>query len=104
MLTLLSTVVAPVFSDGELIITSVRITSELLIQVERNLCGHPATNEILRAICPELPPQEKAFWDGSTTGLAIRPKGGVRGAAQTGDIQVGLDDLEAVIVYWRPLY
>jgi len=86
-LTLLSTVVAPKFSGGMLALTPVKITADLLSQVSRNLCGHP---------------QKKAFWDGSTRGLAIRPKGGVRASTQDGDTIVTLDDLEAVLVDWTP--
>ena len=76
--------------------------SILLHQVDRNLCGHPVTNSILRAICPTLPESKREFWDGSTTGLAVRPKGGVRNAGQEGDTRITLDDLEAALVSWIP--
>ncbi|RLC17907.1 MAG: hypothetical protein DRI57_09165 [Deltaproteobacteria bacterium] len=101
-LTLLSTVVAPKFSGGMLALTPVKITADLLSQVSRNLCGHPVTSEVLQKIFPALPEQKKAFWDGSTRGLAIRPKGGVRASTQDGDTKVTLDDLEAVLVDWTP--
>ena len=56
----------------------------------------------IRDRCPTLPEAERGFWDGSTVGLAVRPKGGVRGAGQTGDTLVTLGDLEAVLVEWKP--
>ena len=105
MITLLSTVVAPEFAAGSLVVKPVDVRNELSIllhQVDRNLCGHPVTNKVLRAICPALPESIKEFWDGSTEGLAVRPKGGVRNAAQEGDTQVTLDDLEAALVRWVP--
>ena len=101
---LLSTVVAPSFVSGSISLVRVDITPELLAQVTRNLCGHPVTIGVLKDIYPGLPNQEKAFWNGEGEALAIRPKGGVRGASATGDTQVTLDDLEAVLVYWHPAY
>lgn len=104
-LTLLSTVVAPAFTAGSLDLSprDGQDLVDLLSQVDRNLCGHPATNAMLRAVCPTLPAPERAFWDGSSIGLAVRPKGGVRGTAAAGDTQVSsLSDLEAVLVKWRP--
>lgn len=103
-ITLLSTVVAPSFTDGRLTIREVSVSDaffhHLLAGVDRNLCGHPLTDKVLRSVCPSLPPQERAFWDGASEGLAVRPKGGVRGASQTGDTEVTLDGLEAVLVSW----
>lgn len=103
-LTLLSTVVAPHFGSGTLRLIAVPTAElpQLLEGVTRNLCGHPVTDALLRAACPVLPPQERAFWDGSTTGLAVRPRGGVRGAQAAGDTAVaGLQLLEAVLVLWE---
>ena len=106
MTTLLSTVVAPTFGiTGQLHLTpvSTKDLPALLGGVTRNLCGHPLTDAILRAACPWLPAQERAFWDGNTTGLAVRPRGGVRGAQAAGDTAVScLDHLEAVLVRWVP--
>jgi hypothetical protein len=100
---LLSTVVAPAFVAGQLTIVPVEITSDLLTQVHRNLCGHPPTLAALAEVCPTLPaPERGAFWDGEGLAVAIRPRGGVRGAAQSGDTPVTLADLEAVMVSWRP--
>lgn len=104
MITLLSTVVAPAFSAGALVITPVYADQlpGFLRGVTRNLCGHPVTVAVLKELCPTLPEAERGFWDGSTVGLAVRPKGGVRGAGQTGDTLVTLGDLEAVLVEWKP--
>lgn len=104
MITLLSTVVAPEFAAGLLSVSPVdpETLKELLPHIDRNLCGHPATIRVLKDLCPSLPESERAFWDGSTTGLAVRPRGGVRNAAQAGNTQVTLDDLEAALVYWMP--
>jgi len=99
---LLSTVVAPEFSSGALVIAPVELTPELLSRVTRNLCGHPATIAALRGLYPDLPEAERGYWDGIDIGLAVRPRGGVRGARQTGDTQVSLADLEAVLVEWYP--
>jgi len=106
MITLLSTVVAPEFAAGSLVVEPVDVKNELSIllrQVNRNLCGHPVTNQVLRGICPTLPESKREFWDGSTEGLAVRPKGGVRNAAQEGDTRVCLEDLEAALVRWVPV-
>lgn len=102
MLTLLSTVVAPAFAAGRLELEPVNITPALLADVTRNLCGHPLTDAVLRAVYPDLPTQERAFWTGDTLGLAVRPRGGVRAATTEGDTQVTLADLEAVLVRWFP--
>jgi hypothetical protein len=101
MITLLSTVVAPSFTAGTLELKPVDDLADALNSVSRNLCGHPITDSVLRSICPNLPAQEKGFWDGSTIGLAVRPKGGVRGAQANGDVSVTLEDLEAVFVVWK---
>lgn len=97
MYTLLSTVVAPSFTNGTLTVTPVELTTELLAQVERNLCGHPITTELLKSLFPYLPEAEKAFWDGSTLGLSVRPRGGVRGG---GDVEISWDSLECAVVTW----
>ena len=104
MITLLSTVVAPSFSAGALVLTPVHADQlpGFLRGVTRNLCGHPVTVGVLRELCPTLPESERGFWDGSTVGLAVRPRGGVRGAGQQGDTLVTLGDLEAVLVEWKP--
>jgi hypothetical protein len=104
VITLLSTVVAPAFSAGALVITPVYADQlpGFLRGVTRNLCGHPVTVGVLKELCPTLPEAERGFWDGSTVGLAVRPRGGVRGAGQTGDTLVTLGDLEAVLVEWKP--
>jgi len=106
-LTLLSTVVAPTFSEGRLEITPIHgeeNVRSMLERVNRNLCGHPVTTAVLKAACPSLPEQERAFWDGVQNGLAIRPKGGVRASKAEGDTPVAtLDDLEVVMVKWVPL-
>jgi hypothetical protein len=102
-ITLVSTVVAPSFSAGRLEITPIT-TGELptfLANVTRNLCGHPITDAVLRAVCSTLPMPERAFWTGEGHALAVRPKGGIRGAHQEGDTEVTLDDLEAVLFYWE---
>lgn len=103
-ITLLSTVVAPAFVAGRLELKPVNRDElpALLGRVTRNLCGHPVTDKVLRDVHPSLPAPEKAFWAGEGIGLAVRPKGGVRGAGQQGDVQVSLADLEAVLVTWRP--
>jgi hypothetical protein len=106
MITLLSTVVAPSFSAGALVLTPVYADQlpGFLRGVTRNLhtCWH--TEDVLRMHCPTLPKAERddGEWDGDTVGLAVRPKGGVRGASQQGDTLVTLGDLEAVLVEWKP--
>lgn len=104
--TLLSTVVAPTFGvRGRLEITPID-GEELRVAlhcVTRNLCGHPTTDGVLRTICHSLPLPERGFWDGQGQGLAVRPRGGVRAAAATGDTQVTIADLEAVVVFWNPI-
>ena len=47
-----------------------------------------ATVEVLRTLCPTLPEAKRGFWDGTGTALAVRPRGGVRGASATGDTAV----------------
>lgn len=103
MITLLSTVVAPSFSAGALVLTPVYADQlpGFLRGVTRNLCGHPVTVGVLRELCPTLPEAERGFWDGSTVGLAVRPRGGVRGAGATGDTAVTVEDLEAAIFWWE---
>lgn len=64
--------------------------------------GHAATVEVLCTLCSTLPEAKRGFWDGTGTALAVRPRGGVRGASATGDTAVTLDDLEAVLITWRP--
>ena len=105
-ITLLSTVVAPSFEDGRLTITSLLREDTIiaaLAAVTRNLNGHPLTDAALRAVCPSLPAPERAFWDGSTLALAVRPKGGVRAAASNGDTAVTIDDLEFAYVTYAKL-
>jgi hypothetical protein len=102
-ITLVSTVVAPTFARGVISIDkTVTDLTVILPHVTRNLCGHPLTNEVLKSIHTDLPAPEKGFWDGKGIALAVRPKGGVRGAAQTGDTKVGMVDLEAVLFTWHP--
>jgi len=103
--TLLSTVVAPRFGTGTLYLLEIPAEKlpGYLAEVTRNLCGHPVTDGVLRAVCPSLPAPERAFWDGADPGLAVRPRGGVRGAQANGDTQVaGLEQVEAVLVTWVP--
>lgn len=103
MYTLLSTVVAPRFERGCLNVEPISVDRlrELLPHVTRNLCGHPATDALLREVCPELPPAERGFWAGDTPGIAVRPRGGVRGAAGA-DVPVTMEAIEAAIVTWTP--
>lgn len=102
-ITLVSTVVAPKFGNGRLELTEVskEYLLTLLPLVQRNLCGHPITDSVLRALCPSLPQPERAFWGGEGFALAVRPRGGVRAARQEGDTEVTLDDLEAVLFRWE---
>jgi hypothetical protein len=104
-ITLLSTVVAPVFETGT--ITMQKISTRMsaggkkyLDIVKKNFCGHPLTNDVLKSIRPDLPEPVSGFWDGEGWALAIRPKGGVRAAAQSGDTSVSLNDVEAVLFRW----
>ena len=103
MITLVSTVVAPKFEAGRLELEAVdrEYLLALLPRVTRNLCGHPMTDAVLRTECPSLPVPERAFWAGDGFALAVRPRGGVRGARQEGDTEVTLDDLEAVLYRWE---
>ena len=102
-ITLLSTVVAPTFQSGELSIIAVgkEELPDLLGRVNRNLCGHPITNKVLREVCPTLPENKREFWDGHSLALAARPKGGVRKSSEDGDTQVTLDDLEFALVEYE---
>jgi hypothetical protein len=102
---LLSTVVAPSFRSATLRIEELTSEqfSELLAQVDTNLCGHPVTNQALRQIRPDLPEPQKAFWQGDGIAIAARPKGGVRGASVTGDTPVTLDDLEFCRITYEAL-
>jgi len=102
-ITLVSTVVAPKFGNGRLELTEVdhEYLLVLLPRVTRNLCGHPVTDAVLREVCPTLPTPERAFWTGEGHALAVRPKGGVRGARQEGDTAVTLEDVEAVLFRWE---
>lgn len=102
-ITLVSTVVAPRFETGQLNIEAVdrEYLLALLPKVDRNLCGHPVTDAVLRAECSTLPEPERAFWGGEGFALAVRPRGGVRAARQEGDTEVTLDDLEAVLFRWE---
>ena len=102
-LTLTSTAVVPSFSHGQLTVVPVEINADILAQVERNLHGHGLTVDALRGLCLELPTAERGFWDGTGTALAIRPKGGVRGAGTSGDTPVQIADLEAVLISWKPI-
>ena len=101
---LISTVVAPSFTSGTLVVHAVdhNKLADLLGQVTVNLHGHAATVDVLRTLCPTIPEAKRGFWDGTGTALAVRPRGGVRGASANGDTAVTLDDLEAVLVTWRP--
>ncbi len=103
MITLVSTVVAPVFKSGMLELTEVdrNYLLVLLPRVTRNLCGHPITDSVLRALCPALPQPERAFWNGEGLALAVRPRGGVRAARQEGDTEVTIEDIEAVLFRWE---
>jgi len=101
---LLSTVVAPSFRSATLRIEELTCEqfAELLAQVNTNLCGHPATNAVLRQIRPDLPEPVKAFWQGDGVAIAARPRGGVRGASVVGDTPVSLDDLELCKITYHP--
>lgn len=104
-LELLSTVVAPSFSAGQLIVRPVSLEElpSLLARVSINRHGHPATITMLRRICPELLDSVRGFWDGSGEALVVRPRGGVRMAAQVGDTEVTrVDELEATLIRWVP--
>ncbi len=96
---LLSTAVLPAFESG--ILVARKLTAEaflsLLPRVTHNLCGHSATDAVLRKFYPNLPPAERGFWSGDGEAIAARPRGGVR---QSPDVQVTLDDLEFVQFIW----
>ena len=101
---------------GSLVCTP--LTSEQFAEVinsadeVRNFCGHPATTNVLNASGLNIPAQlvvtdsegnpvlnrfgspQGQFWDGVGVAVAARPRGGVRAAAQTGDTEVSLNDLE----------
>lgn len=101
--TLLSTAVVPRFEAGTLRVEPVDLADlpAILRRVTRNLCGHPATNDVLKTLCPTLPVPERGFWDGTGVAVAVRPRGGVRGGHQS-DVAVTVDDLEAAVVKWMP--
>lgn len=103
-ITLLSTVVAPLFCDATIHLKRIRLANlpAALARVTVVRAGHAATLTVLREICPSLPPQEPGFWDGTGKAIAVRPRGGVRGAKSTGDTAVTLNDLEAVWVEFVP--
>lgn len=102
-ITLVSTVVAPVFASGRLHLEVVdrNYLLQLLPLVSRNLCGHPITDSVLRAVCPSLPQPERAFWNGEGLALAVRPRGGIRNARAEGDTEVTLAEVEAVLFRWE---
>jgi len=104
MFTLISTVVAPTFESGTLLVTKIDNNLQWFLEnVTINLHGHAATVAVLKELVPTLPDAHRGFWDGTTQAIAVRPKGGVRGAAG-GDTQVTLQDLEAVVVTWMTRY
>ena len=96
--TLVSTIVAPAFTDCTISVKALTAEAfaDLLPHVTKNMCGHPLTIAALTEAFPNLPPQERGFWDGRGVALAARPKGGVRGAVASGDTAVSLADLEFV--------
>jgi len=103
---LLSTVVAPAFVSGMIILTSLS-KEELVgylkeVKPGNNLCGHPVTNNLLKRMVPELPEPNRGFWKGSGIGIAVRPKHGVRGAAANGDTYINnISDLEWVMIKFQ---
>lgn len=103
-ITLTSTIVVPAFANGRLHVMRVDgadVLASLLDKVAVNLHGHPATVEVLRSLCAELPEAKRGFWDGTGRALAVRPRGGVRAAGATGDTIVTVEDLEAAIFWWE---
>ena len=52
-------------------------------------------------MCADLPEARRGFWDGTGRALAVRPRGGVRGATTTGDTAVTVEDLEAAVFWWE---
>ena len=103
-ITLTSTIVVPAFANGHLHVMRVDgadVLASLLDKVAVNLHGHPATVEVLRSLCADLPEAKRGFWDGTGRALAVRPRGGVRGAGATGDTAVTVEDLEAAIFWWE---
>ena len=105
---LLSTVVAPAFVSGKLLLTSIS-KEELIVYLKEvrpgnNLCGHPTTNNVLKKTVPDLPEPVRGFWNGNGLGIAVRPKNGVRGAASHGDTTIrSFSDLEWVMIKFQPL-
>ncbi len=104
---LLSTVVAPAFVSGRLILTS--ISKQELVRYLKavrpgfNLCGHPTTNNLLKKMIPGLPEPNRGFWNGDGIGIAVRPKNGVRGAATRGDTFINtISDMEWVMIKFQP--
>ncbi len=76
---LLSTVVVPDFSEKRTVVVEPVNVTEYLGHVDRNYCGHPVTDRILREIRPDLPPAERGGkWDGVGYALAIRPRDQLR--------------------------
>jgi len=103
-ITLTSTIVVPAFANGRLHVMRVDgadVLASLLDKVAVNLHGHPATVEVLRSLCADLPEAKRGFWDGTGRALAVRPRGGVRGAGAMGDTTVTVEDLEAAIFWWE---
>ena len=103
MITLLSTVVAPAFSAGALVLTPIPVDRlpGFLRGVTRNLhtCWH--TEDVLRMHCPTLPRAERGDgeWNGDTVALVVRYK---KDLARESWLSVELDCLEAVLVEWKP--
>ena len=103
-ITLTSTIVVPAFADGRLHVMRVDgpdVLASLLDKVATNLHGHLATVDVLRSLCADLPEARRGFWDGTGRALAVRPRGGVRGASAAGDTAVTVEDPEAAIFWWE---
>lgn len=97
MISLLSTIVAPAFTDCTIRVQALHRDEflVLLAAAEQNYCGHPLTWAVLAPHTTDLPAAERGkFWDGTGIAIAARPKGGVRNATVNGDTQVTLADLE----------
>lgn len=105
---LLSTVVAPVFDDGTIRLTSIS-KEELIgylmkVNPGNNLCGHPTTNNFLKKYVTKLPEPVRGFWNGEGTGIAVRPRKGVRGAASNGDTEINaFSDLEWIKIEFQEI-
>lgn len=105
---LLSTVVAPAFVSGSLIL--IHLSKEELVgylkevKPGNNFCGHPATNNFLKKIIGELPEPTRGFWNGDGIGIAVRPKNGVRGAAAQGDTTINnFSDMEWIMIKFQTI-